>query len=106
MIQVPIKKDKFYKAALKLINCFIGNLTEYELDIISTMLNYRITKLNKETRAYVKGVLKSDTAVFNNYIKRLKDKGVLVDNEGELELSKGIVNAVAKDEITIKFDVN
>lgn len=102
---IPTTKEKYYKAALKVINCFL-NLTDYELDIIVTMLNYNIKYLTKDTRARLREILKSDTATFNNYIKRLKDKKALVESEEGLEVNPNIVNSVSDGEITIKFNVN
>lgn len=102
---IPTTKEKYYKAALKVINCFL-NLTDYELDIIVTMLNYNIKYLTKDTRARLRELLKSDTATFNNYIKRLKDKKALVESEEGLEVNPNIVNSVSDGEITIKFNVN
>ena len=100
-----IPRSKYYKKALSLLNHFIG-LTDYEIEIIATMLYLNIKILTKEARVLVRSKLESSEASFNNYIKKLKDKKALVDTDEGLIVSSGIVDALSDNQIHIKFNID
>lgn len=102
--EFTLSRDKYYKAILKLVNCFIG-LTDYELSIISTMLIYNIKTLDKTTRVIVRDKLSTNAATFNNYIKRLKDKKCLIENEEGLIISSNIMTAIEDNRVSITFNI-
>lgn len=102
--EFTLTKDKYYKAALTIINCFLG-LTDYELSIITEMLVNDIKVLNTTTRIVVREKLQTNVASFNNYIKRLKDKKALVETKDGLVISDGIMDALADEKIDITFNV-
>lgn len=101
---IPLSKDKYYKAALSVVNCFF-NLTDFELELIVAMLDHDIKTLSKDSRATLRLLLHKDTYVFNNYIKRLKDKKALIESKEGLIINQRIIDSVADTEITIKFNV-
>lgn len=103
---IPItSKENFNKAAIKLVNCFL-NMSDYEVNIIVGMLNYNIKSLNTITRAQLVNVLNLKPMSFNNYVKKLKDKGILLPHRKELYVSSSIIKIVEDGEIniTIKLD--
>lgn len=102
---IKISKKNHYKAALSIVNCFL-KLSDYELDLIVGMLNNSITVLNKENRKNLRDLLNTDVYTFNNYIKRLKAKGYLIESEEGLALISKIVEAASDKEIIIRIDVN
>ena len=102
---IKISKEKYNLAALKVINCFL-NLTDYELDIIVKMLDNNINILNRESRSKIRKLTNKSYNTTNNYIKRLKDKKILLYINNELVLNKNITNHILDKEIKIKFDVN
>jgi len=102
---IKISRDKYNLAALKVINCFL-NLTSYELDIVTKMLDNNIDILDTKSRSKIRNLTGKNYATTNNYIKRLKDKKVLIDSDKGLVLNKNIVNPISDKEIKIKFDVN
>lgn len=73
---ISVSKEKYNRAAVTLLNCFL-DMSEYELTIIVGMLNYNISQLNTKTRAELVKNLNLKPMSFNNYIKKLKDKGIL-----------------------------
>lgn len=102
--EIKISKDKYYKAILSVINCFL-NLTDYELELVVNMLNHNIKTLTTETRAQLRTLTKSNVHSFNNYIKRLKDKEVLIETSYGLGLNPNITNSIADKEVNIKFKI-
>lgn len=102
---IKVTKDKYYKAALSLMNCFT-NLTEFELDVLVTMLNNNIKIVSKETRSKLKELLGKDTYTFNNYIKRLKDKKALIEVDKNLVINPGILESVKDKELNVKIYVD
>lgn len=102
--KIKISKDKYYKAMIKVINCFL-NLTEYEVELISNMFVYNIKVLDKNTRLVLRQALGTSEQSFNNYVKRLKDKNVLIDTSHGLGLNPTIQNAVSDKKVIIEFDV-
>ena len=102
--EFTLSKDKYYKAALTIINCFLG-LTDYELNIITEMLINNIKVLNTESRIVVREKLNTNVASFNNYIKRLKDKKALIETSEGLIISDGIMEALEDHKIDITFNV-
>lgn len=102
-----VNKDNYIKAAVNLINC-IGsmNLTKFELDIIITMLQYKAYKLNNNTRTILRENLNKDRFNLNNYLKRLKDKKILLKVNNEVILNPGIIEAINDEELIIRVNVN
>lgn len=105
-LEIPIKEGAEAKTMLKIINCFINNLTDIELDIVSGMLNKGYTTLTKSNRADLRSSLNMDKYLFNNYIKYLKDKKVLFVNNEVLTLNPMIRYYTSGNEITIKLKPN
>ena len=101
---IPVSKENYNKAAIKLLNCFL-NMSEYELSIIVGMLNNNISSLNKNTRAQIVKTLNLNTMSFNNYIKKLKDKGTLVGKKA-LTINPNILSMIDGGEINIVIKCN
>lgn len=97
-------RESYYKAILKVVNCFIG-LTEYELSIIAYMLVYDIKILNAKSRSFIRSKTGNNIASLNNYIKRLKDKKALVITNGGLKISDNIINSISDGQVSIKFNI-
>lgn len=99
-----ISKLNHYKAALKIQNSFI-NLTDFELDLIVEMLNSKVEVLNTKNRRMLRDQLNTNVYTFNNYIKRLKDRGYLVEATGGLKLHDSIIAAANSKSINITINV-
>ena len=106
MIQnIPISKTGYNKAMLKALNGFL-DLTDFEMEILTCMLNREINTLNRENRLEVRLELNKSECTFNNYIKKLKDKSLLISNEQGLIINPVILSSNKDKEITFKFNVN
>lgn len=101
---IPVSKENYYKASIKLLNCFL-DMSEYELTIIVGMLNHNIKTLNRASRAKLVELLKLNTMSFNNYIKKLKDKGTLIGTK-ELTINPNILSMIDDGEVNITIKLN
>ncbi len=105
-LKIPVKKENNIKAKLKLLNCFLNNLTEVELDIIATMINMGYNTLGRESdaRADVRKHLKMTKYNFNNYTKRLTDKHILYINQDKVvTLNPKVLELTRDNVISIEF---
>jgi hypothetical protein len=102
---INITRDKYYKASLAVINCWM-NLTGFELDLLAMMLKHNIVLIDKLARTKLKGLLDKDNYTFNNYIKKLKNKKVLIEDNNKLMVHPNIITAINDPNINIKFNIS
>lgn len=102
---IPVSKENYYKASIKLLNCFL-DMSEYEINIIVGMLNYNITTLNRTTRSKLVKLLKLNIMSFNNYIKKLKDRGTLIGDNKSLSINPNITSLIEDGEVNITIKLN
>lgn len=103
---IPISKDKYVKAILMIVNQMGLQMTDLELNIIVSSINHNMKVLNKTTRNDLRSILGLDRFTFNNYIKKLKDKGVLVQSEKDLIVNKALLDTIEDKEVHLIFEVN
>lgn len=106
--RIPVTKDNMYKAILMLANVpFNLNLSNLEIDIVSTWLQYKTYVIDISARDLIRKVLDKDKFNTNNYIRRLKAKGVIVQatDSKKLYLNPNLATIVNTDTITFKFDL-
>lgn len=102
--EISTTDRKYYKQMLKLINCFL-NLTDLEIELIANMFLYNITVLDKTTRNQLRQLLNKSEFSFNNYIKKLKDKNVLIQKQHGVIMSQSLIDIIESKEVNIKFNV-
>lgn len=102
--KVPVKKENYYKAILLIFNQLGLNLTDLELDIITNVLTMSKGS-SKELRKTIREKLDVSTHTLNNYIKRLKDKGVLIKEKDILKLNPQLEDRVKDNKVHITFEV-
>jgi len=102
---ISISKDKYYKAMLNVMSGLV-NLTSFEIEVIATMFNHNIKALDKITRLELRLLLDTSEYNFNNYIKKLKQKKVLIETDKGLEVNQNLTSAIEDQELTIKFNVS
>ncbi len=71
-----LNKKDYYKEILTQLTMF--KFSEFELNILVTMLTSNRLEVNIDTREHIRKVLNKDKFITNNYIKRLRVKGVLL----------------------------
>jgi hypothetical protein len=103
---IPVSKENYYKAVLITISPYIGNLTDYEVNFLTAMLKHKIKALGTEDRKALLEILDTDIYTLNNYIKRLKDKGTIIESSGGLIINPALINNIDDKQITIKFNVS
>lgn len=103
---IKISKDKYVKAILLIVNQMGLNMTPYELNIIVASINYNMLVFNSVAREALKSILDMDRYTFNNYIKKLKDKGILTKYDKDLEVNRGLLTYIKDKEIHLIFEVD
>lgn len=102
-----VSKEKYIEAAVSLINCISSlNLTVFELNIVTTMIKNNVLVVNASTRTLLRNSLSKDRFNLNNYLKRLRDKKVLIKKDKDLHLNPGILEAINDGELIIRLNVN
>lgn len=103
---IPIQNDKYYKAILMILN-FQLNMSDLELEIVSTMLSKKIYDITPETRDMICKELSISAFLRNNYIKRLRDKGILLlrDSDKTYTLSPSLIELVKDRKVSFEFDI-
>ncbi len=96
-------KDK-NKIFIKMINPIIGNLTSKEIDILIVIADKQISKLDKDTRTDVRMHLNMDKFNFNNYIKKLKEKKILIPVDRiTLNVNPKLLHILKHDSLNLTF---
>ena len=103
--EIPISEEKYTLAALNVMNCFL-KLTKHELNIVRVMVDRNVSSIDLGSRALIRAETGKSVFMTNNYIKRLKDKGILVNNNGKLSINQNIMGALKDQEISVRFNVN
>ena len=105
IMEIPISAKGYNKAMLGAMNGFL-RLTDFELEILTCILNNNYSKLDKSNRLEIRNQLNRSECAFNNYVKKLKDKKILIQKEDGLHINESILTIVNDGELTIKFNVN
>ena len=94
-----IKKSNHTKVVLNVVNCFL-KLTSKEIDIIATLVDNNIIDINRATKDVIRKSVGIDGYGLNNYILKLRKKGILVNNR----LSTNIIQACKDKSIVINLN--
>lgn len=101
--EVPVTKDNYHLAITKIINTLTQNMSKTEEKIVSIIAKEKMIELNSENRKKLRELIDTDQFTFNNYIKKLKDKHILIKENNKLKLNPKISQNFGQSEITIKF---
>lgn len=106
LLQKTVNKSDYYKQILATLYFF--KFTDFELDILAAMLNNNMTVVNIDSREVIRKVLNKDKFIINNYIKRLKNKGVFLDipNTKVLNINPTIIELIKEGQITYGFNLD
>lgn len=104
--KIPVKSRDYHKALLMVLN-FNLNLSNLELDIVSTLLNYNIEVVDIEAREIIRKELDKGKFNINNYIARLKDKGILIVKPADkaLYVNPMIMDIVRDNKVSFEFEI-
>lgn len=101
-LNLPILQKTKY--LIQMLNPIMGNLTDTEIDILVVIADKQISIINKDTRTEVRMTLNMDKFNFNNYIKKLKEKKILIEvNRLSLKVNPNILHILKHDSINISF---
>ncbi len=104
--KIKVNKYSIYKAILTIAN-FSLKLSPMEIDILATLFKYGFYTITAEARDILRKALDKDQYSINNYIKRLKEKNMLLEGEDkEIHINPSLKQIVESNEITFKFDTD
>jgi len=106
LLQKTVNKSEYYKQILATLYFF--KFTEFELDILSAMLDNDMTVVNIDSREVIRKVLNKDKFIINNYIKRLKNRNVFLEipNTKALNINPIIIDLIREGQITYNFNMS
>ena len=100
--KIPVTQESLCKAVLTILNFKLG-LSEKEVEVLAVMLNNKITVVDSSARLLIRKVLDRDKFSTNNYIKRLKDKKILIQNGKTLSINPSIIALTSETTLTFNF---
>lgn len=102
-IAVPVKKENLSKAKLTLLRTFLKGITDLEITIVAAMLDKKISSLNRDNKSLLMRELNIGVYNFNNYIKKMADKGIIYIPEGAKNwtLNPRVIQITKDDTITV-----
>ncbi len=104
---LQVTKNTHNKVILSILN-FNFKLSDLETDMVASMLKYNITVINKESRLKIGRDVSSERSLINNYILRLKDKGILVTKaqDKKLYVNPSLLALRNSPNLSFKFTVS
>lgn len=86
-LEIPVNNSNYNKAMLMLINIpFNLNLSKMEIDMVACMLDNKTEIITNQFRRILRDELIKDNYTINNYIARLRDKGILITKPADKNL--------------------
>ena len=101
---IPVKRENYTRAVLEVLNPFL-RLTEYEQALLATMITSNIKVIDTKTRQDLMILLDTDYYTLSNYIKKLKDKELLVERPYGLGIDPNLLLSLDSKQIVIKFKI-
>jgi len=102
---IPVPQEKYYETMLHVLSGMV-KMTDLEIKILVNMFTNNIKVLDSDTRHSVRLALDKSEFNFNNYVRKMKGKNILIDTSYGLGINPSIVNAITDKTITINFNVN
>lgn len=101
-----VSSKDYYKSILTILN-FNLRLSNLELDIVSTLLLDGIEEINTSTRDTIRKRLNKGKYNTNNYIIRLKNKGIFLEKtDGTIYLNPTIRDIVKDTKVSFNFEIH
>lgn len=103
-----ISRDELYTTYYRILNSVL-NLTSTEINILAKFReisdNPRF-ELGTKERRIISGKLNMSVYNLNNYIRTLKDKGMLITVDNKLIINPNLILEEGKDTYSIEFKIN
>lgn len=108
-IEIPVEPKAYHKAILMIINTPLNlNLSKFEIDILACILNHNMETINADSRKTIANELNKDNFNINNYIVRLRDKGILITKPADknLYVNPKVIDLVRDNNIGFRLKIN
>jgi hypothetical protein len=106
--KLKVNDKGYYKGMLRLFSLNPNYaLSDLEIDILTTMLCNKLTVVNADSKEVIRKVLDKDKFIVNNYIKRLRDKGILigVPNSKHSQIVPSLLDYVKEGKVSFEFEI-
>ena len=105
--KIPIEGKNYCKAILTILN-FQLKLSPFELEILALLLTQNKEFVNTDSRDLIRKVLGKGKYNTNNYIIKLKDKGILLPTtiDRTLQINPAILELVKDKKVSFEFIVH
>lgn len=105
---IPVKQQDLIKAILMILNTpYNFNLSNMEIDIVSCMLNHNMQIIDLANREIIRMELDKDKFNLNNYIVRLRDKGMVIVKPADknLYVNPNLYDLIKDNKISFELQV-
>lgn len=104
--KISIKSNSYVKAMVMLHN-FKLKLSPMETDILSCMLNHNMKTIDSYSRETIRLELNKDKFSTNNYIVRLRDKGILITKPADkaLYVNPSMYDLIKDKKVSFEFEL-
>lgn len=103
--KIAVDSKSYCKAILMIYN-FKLRLSDLELDIVSVLLRSKLKMVNTNSREIIIKELNIDKYTLNNYIKRIKDKGIFSKVNKDLIVDPNLFEIIKHPKVSFEFIVN
>jgi len=102
--EIKQKGRAYYKSILMILN-FNLELSNLEMDIISTLMDNDMLEVNIDSREYLRKILNKDKFMTNNYVKRLRNKNILLPKKDSkaFYINPELVTILKEGNLNFKF---
>lgn len=104
LLKIPVKKGGSKKFMLELLRPVISEPTSVEIKILADMLENETYILTRDNRVALRERLNIEKLTFNNYLQRLKAKGLIITNNKKLMINPMLISATKGNVINIQVD--
>lgn len=108
ILEKNINRKELYKTYYQILNSVL-NLTKTEIEILDKFRELSkddAHKLGSDERKLISSELKMSIYNLNNYIRTLKDKGMLITVDNKLIINPNLLLEDNKPSYSVKFKIN
>lgn len=103
-LNLKLPSNNIVKSILEILNPYLGYLTTQEILLLEIMISNKWTSITSDNRVAIRIKSNLEKYTFNNYIKKLKDKKVLLTKDNLLIVNPKIVRMTQSPSINIEFN--
>lgn len=103
-LELNIPSKNIIRSLLEVLNPYIGYLTKQELDLVEIILTNKFETIDIAVRAKIRQVSDLEKHNLNNYLKKLRDKKVLVFDGKIMRVNPRIIKMTSVKTLNLTFN--